>query len=59
MKEILEKDPIIQPVTTKDTSKVDVKDDSPKEAWIMSEMKPSKNGSLSMLTMIGKLSYDY
>ena len=52
----LEKDQIIQPVTTKDSSKVDVEDDStPKEAWTMSEIKLSKAGSLTMLTMIGEV----
>ena len=51
-----EKDQIIQPVTTKDSSKVNMENDSTlKEAWMMSEMKPSKAGSLSMLTMIGKV----
>ena len=51
-----EKDQIIQPVTTKDSSKVNMENDSTlKEAWTMSEMKPSKAGSLSMLTMIGKV----
>ena len=52
----LENDQIVQSVATKDNSKVDVEDDSPKEAWTMSEMKPSKAGSLSMLMMIGKFS---
>ena len=51
----------MQPAAVKDSSKVDVEDDStPKEAWTMFEIKPSKAGSLSMLTMIGKvLIYDY
>ena len=30
-------------------------DSTQKEAWTLSEMKPSKAGSLSMLTMIGKV----
>ena len=52
----LEKDQIQQHASTKDNSKADVEDDStPKEAWTMSEMKPSKAGSLTMLTMIGKV----
>ena len=52
----LENEQIQQPVTTKDNSKVDVEDDStPKEAWTMSEIKLSKAGSLTMLTMIGKV----
>ena len=53
----LENDQMIQPAATKDNSKVDVEDDSPKEVWTMSEMKPSKAGSLTMLTMIGKFSH--
>ena len=52
----LEKDQIQQHASTKDNSKADVEDDStPKEVWTMSEMKPSKAGSLTMLTMIGKV----
>ena len=52
----LEKDQIQQPVATKDNSKVDVEGVSTqKEAWTMSEMKPSKAGSLTMLSMLGKV----
>ena len=54
----LEGDQMIQLAATKDNSKVDVEDVStPKEVWTMSEMKPSKAGSLTMLTMIGKFSH--
>ena len=52
-----EKDEILEPVATKDNSKVKVEkeDTNPQEAWTISEMKPPKAGSLRMLTMIGKV----
>ena len=52
-----EKDEILEPVATKDNSevKVEEEDTNRQEAWTISEMKPSKAGSLTMLTMIGKV----
>ena len=37
----------------KDNSKADV-EENPKEAWAISVIKPSKAGSLTLLTMFGK-----
>ena len=52
---VLEKDQIQQPVDTKDISKINVEDSTnSREAWNISAIKPSKAGSLAMLTMIGK-----
>ena len=50
----LEGDQIQQPETTKDISKVNMEDDnSPREAWTISEIRLSKTDSLTMLNMIG------
>ena len=47
---------IVQSLTTKDSSQVNVEDVTyPKETWTISEIKPSKAYSLTMLTMIGKV----
>ena len=52
----LEKDQIQQPVDTKDISKINVEGSTnPREAWNISVIKPSKAGSLTMLTMIGNV----
>ena len=52
----LEKDNIQPPTPTKDNPNVSVEDETnPKEAWTISEIKPSKTYSLTMLTMIGKV----
>ena len=52
----LEKDQIQKRVDTKDISKINVEGSTnPREAWNISVIKPSKAGSLTMLTMIGKV----
>ena len=52
----LENDLIQQPEVANDKLKVDIEDDATtKEAWIISEFKPSKADSLTMLAIIGKV----
>ena len=52
----LEKDITREPLATKDGSKIKVEDGTnPKEAWTFSEIKLSKTGSLTMLTMTGNI----
>ena len=52
----LENDLIQQPEVANDKLKVDIEDDATtKEAGIISEFKPSKADSLTMLAMIGKV----
>ena len=51
----LEKDTILQRAAIKESSTVNMEDDTnPREAWAISQIKPSKANSYTMLTMIGK-----
>ena len=51
-----ENDDIQQATPTQESPEIEEMDDSnSKEAWTISEMKPSKACSLTMLTMIGKV----
>ena len=52
----LEKENIQPPTPTKDSQKVSQEDEAnPKEAWTISEIKPSKANSVTLLTMIGNV----
>ena len=51
-----ENDDIQQATPTQESPEIEEMDDSnSKEAWTISEMKPSKACSLTLLTMIGKI----
>ena len=52
----MEKENIQPPTLTIDSQKVSVADEAnPKEAWTISEIKPSKADSVTFLTIIGKI----
>ena len=52
----LEKDNIQPPSPTKDSQKIPVEEETdPKEAWIISDIKPSIANSVTLLMMIGKV----